>query len=180
MERDAERLYALIWQQFVACQMPPAQFTSTSVIAEAQGYQLRAKGRVVKFDGYLKVLPAVAKRRRRCIARHESRPAALLALSAGQSAFHKTHRPLYRSKPGKRTRKTWHRPPLHLRLDYFHHSRARLCTRTKPPFYANKMGDIVIERLHESFEDLMDYSFTANMEQNLDVVAEGKKIGSRC
>ena len=42
------------------------------------------------------------------------------------------------------------------------------------------MGDIVIERLHESFEDLMDYSFTANMEQNLDVVAEGKKIGSRC
>ncbi|HMY40959.1 MAG TPA: DNA topoisomerase, partial [Marinagarivorans sp.] len=42
-------------------------------------------------------------------------------------------------------------------------------------FYANKMGDIVTERLHESFEDLMDYSFTANMEQNLDVVAEGKK-----
>jgi len=42
-------------------------------------------------------------------------------------------------------------------------------------FYANKMGDIVTERLVESFSDLMDYSFTANMEQSLDGVADGRK-----
>ena len=29
MERDAERLYELIWRQFVACQMPPAEYLST-------------------------------------------------------------------------------------------------------------------------------------------------------
>ena len=52
MERDAERLYELIWRQFVACQMPPAQYLSTSVTVEAGDFELRAKGRILKFDGY--------------------------------------------------------------------------------------------------------------------------------
>jgi DNA topoisomerase-1 len=42
-------------------------------------------------------------------------------------------------------------------------------------FYALKMGDIVTERLCENFTDLMDYDFTANMENSLDDVAQGKK-----
>ena len=42
-------------------------------------------------------------------------------------------------------------------------------------FYAEKMGDIVTQRLQESFEDLLDYGFTASMEENLDDVAEGRK-----
>jgi DNA topoisomerase-1 len=41
-------------------------------------------------------------------------------------------------------------------------------------FYAEKMGDIVTERLVESFSDLLDYGFTANMEQSLDEVATGR------
>jgi len=40
-------------------------------------------------------------------------------------------------------------------------------------FYAKKMGDIVTDRLAESFPDLMDFSFTARMEEQLDDVAEG-------
>jgi DNA topoisomerase-1 len=42
-------------------------------------------------------------------------------------------------------------------------------------FYAEKMGDIVTDRLVESFSELMDYSFTAQMEEQLDEVAEDKK-----
>ena len=51
MERDAERLYELIWRQFVACQMPPAQYLSTSVTVEAGDFELRAKG-ASSPDGY--------------------------------------------------------------------------------------------------------------------------------
>src|SRR5690606_3040343 len=40
-------------------------------------------------------------------------------------------------------------------------------------FYAEKMGDIVTERLSESFANLMDYGFTAGMEEQLDGVAQG-------
>ena len=46
MERDAERLYKLIWRQFVACQMPDAEHISTVVTVAAGEYQLNAKGRL--------------------------------------------------------------------------------------------------------------------------------------
>ncbi|GAM76543.1 DNA topoisomerase I [Vibrio ishigakensis] len=40
-------------------------------------------------------------------------------------------------------------------------------------FYAEKMGEIVSDRLDKSFVDLMNYDFTARMEQKLDQIAEG-------
>jgi len=46
MERDAERLYELIWRQFVACQMANAEYTSTNVTVAAGDYELNAKGRI--------------------------------------------------------------------------------------------------------------------------------------
>ncbi len=42
MERDAERLYELIWRQFVACQMPAAEYIATSLTVEAAQFELRA------------------------------------------------------------------------------------------------------------------------------------------
>ena len=42
-------------------------------------------------------------------------------------------------------------------------------------FYAEKMGDIVTDRLVESFQDLLDFSFTARMEDSLDAVAQGEE-----
>ena len=61
MERDAERLYELIWRQFVACQMTPAEYLSSTLSVEVDGYDLRAKGRVLKFDGYTRVMKPTGK-----------------------------------------------------------------------------------------------------------------------
>ncbi len=61
MERDSERLYELIWRQFVACQMPPAEYIATSLTVEAAQFELRARGRILKFDGYTKVQPQQGK-----------------------------------------------------------------------------------------------------------------------
>ena len=41
-------------------------------------------------------------------------------------------------------------------------------------FFVKKIGHIVTERLLESFDDIMDYEFTANLENNLDSVARGE------
>src|SRR5690606_16156866 len=41
-------------------------------------------------------------------------------------------------------------------------------------FYAEKMGEIVTDRLVENFNDLMNYDFTANMELKLDDIANGQ------
>ena len=42
--------------------MVPAEYKSTSVVIENSGYELRAKGRVLQFDGWLKVQSKVQKK----------------------------------------------------------------------------------------------------------------------
>ena len=56
MERDAERLYELIRRQFLACQMMPALYTSTRITVTAGEFELSTKGRILRFDGYTRVL----------------------------------------------------------------------------------------------------------------------------
>lgn len=55
MEADAHKLYNLIWNQFVACQMTPAQYDSTTLSVKADEFTLKAKGRILKFDGWTRV-----------------------------------------------------------------------------------------------------------------------------
>ena len=58
VEQDAVRLYTLIWQNFVACQMPPARYLASSISVKADEFELRTKGRIMQFDGYLRVMPS--------------------------------------------------------------------------------------------------------------------------
>lgn len=54
MEADAQKLYQLIWRQFVACQMTPAQYDSTTLTVAAGDFKLKARGRTLRFDGWTK------------------------------------------------------------------------------------------------------------------------------
>ncbi len=58
----AERLYDLIWRQFVACQMTPAEYLSTTLTINVDDYLLRAKGRTLKFDGYTRVMTPISRK----------------------------------------------------------------------------------------------------------------------
>ena len=60
LAEDEMKLYRLIWNRFVACQMMPALFDQTTIDVSAQGkngleYIFRATGSVQKFEGFLKV-----------------------------------------------------------------------------------------------------------------------------
>ena len=73
MEPDAERLYDLIWRQFVACQMTPARYLSTTLVVTAADCRLTAKGRVIEFDGFTRVQPPAARKgMMRCYRRWQS------------------------------------------------------------------------------------------------------------
>lgn len=176
MERDAERLYTLIWQQFVACQMTPAEFTSTSISVLAGDYELRARGRVIRFDGYTKVLPTVAKKDEDKIL-PDVKTGDVLKLHQLVPTQHFT-KPSARyteaSLVKEMEKRGIGRPSTYAAIISTIQDRGYVHIENRR-FYANKMGDIVTERLAESFSDLMDYGFTANMEESLDTVAEGKK-----
>ncbi|HWV16680.1 MAG TPA: type I DNA topoisomerase [Cellvibrio sp.] len=176
MERDAERLYALIWQQFVACQMSPAEYTSTSVVVKAGEFELRTRGRVVRFDGFTKVLPQIAKKDEDVVLpdMKVGQVLPLIKVNPNQHFTKPTARYTEASLVKELEKRAIGRPSTYAAIISTIQERgyARVENRR---FYAEKMGDIVTERLVESFDDLMDYSFTANMEESLDVVAQGGK-----
>lgn len=176
MERDAERLYTLIWQQFVACQMSPAEYTSTSVVVNAGEFELRTRGRVVRFDGFTKVLPQIAKKDEDVVLpdMKVGQVLPLIKVNPNQHFTKPTARYTEASLVKELEKRAIGRPSTYAAIISTIQERgyARVENRR---FYAEKMGDIVTERLVESFDDLMDYSFTANMEESLDVVAQGGK-----
>jgi len=176
MERDAERLYTLIWQQFVACQMSPAEYTSTSVVVNAGDFELRTRGRVVRFDGFTKVLPQTAKKDEDVVLpdMKVGQVLPLVKLNPNQHFTKPTARYTEASLVKELEKRAIGRPSTYAAIISTIQERGYVRVENRR-FYAEKMGDIVTERLVESFDDLMDYSFTANMEGDLDAVAQGDK-----
>ncbi|MFT3931464.1 MAG: type I DNA topoisomerase [Spongiibacteraceae bacterium] len=175
MERDAERLYELIWRQFVACQMVPAEFTSTSIVVQAGAFELRARGRVIRFDGFTKVLPLQAKKDED-VTLPDIKQGETLKLLKLDPSQHFTKPPARYSEASlvkELEKRGIGRPSTYAAIISTIQERGYVRVDNKR-FYAEKMGDIVTERLVESFDDLLDYSFTANMEESLDEVATGQ------
>ncbi|WP_163560084.1 type I DNA topoisomerase [Halomonas sp. NO4] len=175
MERDAERLYELIWRQFVACQMTPAEYLSTTLTVEADGYELKAKGRVLKFDGYTRVMKPAGKNEDQALPDlTEGTPMHLAALHPQQHFTKPPARYTEASLVRELEKRGIGRPSTYASIISTIQDRGYVKLENRR-FYAEKLGDIVTERLKESFPDLMDYSFTARMEDSLDEVAEGER-----
>ena len=121
MERDAERLYELIWRQFVACQMMPALYTLTVITVKAGDFDLNVKGRIVRFDGYTKVQTQTARKDDEQIL-PDINSGDLLTLKKLDPVQHFTKpTPRYgEASPGQRTRKTGHWASFNLCCNHFY------------------------------------------------------------
>ena len=175
MERDSERLYELIWRQFVACQMPPAEYIATSLTVEAAQFELRARGRILKFDGYTKVQPQQGKGAEDAVL-PDLKKGDVLSLVKLDPTQHFTKPPARFSEASlvkELEKQGIGRPSTYAAIISTIQDRGYVALQNRR-FYAEKMGDIVTERLGESFANLMDYSFTAQMEERLDHVAHGE------
>ncbi|MCM8743100.1 type I DNA topoisomerase [Pseudomonas koreensis] len=176
MERDAERLYELIWRQFLACQMLPAQYLSTTVSVGAGDFELRAKGRILKFDGYTRVMPQIAKPGDDDVLPDMAQGDVMKLIKLDPSQ-HFTKPPARYSEASlvkEMEKRGIGRPSTYAAIISTIQDRGYVTLHNRR-FYSEKMGDIVTERLSESFSNLMDYGFTAGMEENLDDVAQGER-----
>ena len=174
IEADAKRLYDLIWRQFVACQMTAARYTVSTITVGASGFDLKAKGRVMQFDGWTRVHPQLSKGDDKHLP--DLAVGEVLTLEKLNPAQHFTKPPARFGEASlvkELEKRSIGRPSTYASIISTIQDRgyARL---EKKRFYAEKMGEIVTDSLSESFKDLMNYDFTANMEQELDEVAEGK------
>jgi DNA topoisomerase-1 len=175
VEDDAVRLYELIWRQFVACQMPPAEYTSTTVTAHAGDFEARIRGRILRFDGYTKVLPTAARK-------DEDRT--LPDFAAGETLGVAAIEPMQHfTKPPPRygeaslvrelEKRGIGRPSTYATIISTIQERGYV-TLSARRFHAEKIGELVTDRLVENFDNLLDFGFTAKLEGELDQIAEGE------
>lgn len=176
---DQFRLYSLIWDRFIACQMPPAQWDSTAVTITGGRpgnpfgeLTFRATGRVLAFDGFYRVtgVPTAADEQT-LPPLTESQPLAPFAIEPRQR---------FTSPPPRYTEasliKTLEaegigRPSTYASIISVIQER-KYVEQVDRRFYATDLGEIVTDKLVEAFPQIMDVGYTREMEQDLDKIEE--------
>ena len=179
LDKNIYRLYKLIWERSLATQMPPAEFSATTIDTEAlcpdgQKHLFRASGQVLLFDGYLKVYPEKTSEQE--LPRlQEGKTAELLNLETEQ---HST-KPAARYSDASLVkdlekygigRPSTYAPTINTILIRNYVERAE-DKRLKPTAIAFVVNDLLVAH----FQKIVDYNFTAELENDLDRIADGKK-----
>ena len=178
--KDQFRLYSLIWKRFIASQMNPARYYQTTVsIMAGERYQLRAVGRRQLFDGFL----IVYEEGRDTNGDESGSETELPALTEGEilnlkGVVSKQH---FTQPPPRFTESTLvkeleekgiGRPSTYASIMSTIQDRGYVELQEKR-FYPTDLGVLVTDLLQKSFPDVLNVTFTARMESDLDKVEEG-------
>jgi len=177
LPKDQFRLYELIWNRAIASQMTSAQIESTILKIQAKGkknYELRSKGEVIKFDGFLKIYQL------------KSKESLLPALTEKDELGLKEVKAEQKfTQPPKRYSEAMlikvlekhgiGRPSTYAPIISTVQTRGYVKKNDQRRFEPTEVGLLVNNLLVKHFENIVDYDFTAQMEKDLDEVAEGKK-----
>jgi DNA topoisomerase-1 len=181
LQAEELKLYTLVWNRFVASQMPPAVYDQTSVDIEAADCRFRATGQVLRFDGFLRVY-----QEGRDIPDEDDDAATLPAMTEGEKlALQELSPSQHFTQPPPRftqaslirvlEEKGIGRPSTYATImstiidrDYVKQDeQKRLCP--------TQLGMLVTDLLVESFPDILNESFTAGLENDLDLVEAGDR-----
>jgi len=169
------KLYELIWNRAVASQMMDAQFDATSIdIASRDGKLVfRATGSILKFPGFYKVYPDAVKE----TLLPEVNEKDTLNLKTIEPKQHFTEPPARYSEAGLVKaleergigRPSTYAPTISTIIDRGYVIKD--ARRLSPTDIARLVNKVLVEH----FPNIVDYDFTARMEEDLDKIAEGKK-----
>jgi DNA topoisomerase-1 len=172
------KLYDLIWRRFIASQMSNAIFEATGVDISAKktgnNYTFRAKGNVLRFDGFLKVysqklaevsLPALKEKED-------------LELKELTPAQHFTEPPPHYNEASLiKTLEEYGigRPSTYAPIMATIQTRRYVIKDDQKRLNPTDIGILVSDILVKHFPEIVDIKFTAHMEENLDKIAGGEK-----
>jgi DNA topoisomerase-1 len=179
LDPDQLRLYTLIWKRFVASQMEAAVYDVTTAMIEAGGCRFRASGSVQRFAGYRQVyqeqlgdddkaevgsdLPDL----------QAGQPLDLKDLQAIQNFTQPPPRYTEASLIRVLEEKGIGRPSTYASIISTIQDR-QYVLKVEGRFRPSELGALITGLLRDSFPTIMDVEFTARMEENLDLVEEGK------
>ncbi|MGD1276810.1 MAG: type I DNA topoisomerase [Tepidisphaeraceae bacterium] len=171
---DDYRLYQLIWNRFVACQMAPAEFDATTANIAAGTTQgdaiFRASGRKLVFDGFMKVL-GIPSGDQLLPDLEQDKRVSPIELSPTQHFTQPPPRFSEASLVKELERLGIGRPSTYASIIQTIQDREYV-EQIERRFHATMLGCIVTDKLVQAFPEIMDVQFTAGMELKLDEIEE--------
>lgn len=174
---DEQRLYELIWSRFIACQMTQSVYDETTIDVGADDYLLRASGQIMKFDGWRKVIPAKKDAESEVVILPEVEKDTDLKLEKvwGDQKFTQPPARYNEASLIKTLEKLGiGRPSTYAPTISVIQIRNYVEKNENKQFVPTTIGVAVNDFLIKNFPDTFDYQFTAEMEGELDFVAQGK------
>jgi len=177
LKPDELKLYTMIWERFISCQMTPAEWDSTSVLIEGgkdakTPLTFRATGRVLVFDGFYRAsgVPTASD--------EQTLPAIKEGQSVSPFAFEPEQK--FSSPPPRYTEasliKTLEsegigRPSTYASIISVIQDR-NYVEQNERRFYATDLGEVVTDKLVEAFPEIMELGYTRDLETQLDKIEE--------
>lgn len=178
--RDQYRLYKLIWERFVASQMAPAVMDTLTVDITAGQYQFRATGSAVKFPGFMTLYIENTDDDTEKKSEKETLPDltehdVLQLLQVRPNQHFTQPPPRYSEAMLVKTLEELGigRPSTYAQIIDTIQKRGYVVLEEKR-FKPTELGKVVVELLKQHFPRIIDVEFTAQMEEQLDEIEEGK------
>jgi DNA topoisomerase-1 len=177
LKPDLFKVYSLIWERFVACQMTNAQWDSTAITITGgtdpkTPLSFRATGRVLVFDGFLKVAGVPASADEQMLPAVKDRQALAPVAVDVQQKFTPPP-PRYNEASLIKTLESEGigRPSTYASIISVIQDR-KYVELLERRFHATDLGEVVTDKLIEAFPDLMDVGYTRDMETQLDKIED--------
>lgn len=182
LEPKQFKLYELVWKRFVASQMNPAITETTVIEVRADEFLFKASGTAIRFDGFLQVYEEQSEETN---GKDEGENDLIpLGLEAGQKVgLENLHKTQHFTKPPARYSESTlikelesrgiGRPSTYAMIVGTIQDRKYVYTeekRLRPTELGKKVNDILVQ----SFPEVLNVNFTARMEDELDLIAQGE------
>jgi DNA topoisomerase-1 len=180
MTNRHQQLYDLIWRRYVASQMETAVYDQTTFVVESTNaaqqhiatVTSKATGSVLRFDGWMKLFPGSGDTILPEVTEHQ--PVNATEVFGAQKYTQPPARYNDASVVKELEKRGIGRPSTYASIISVIEDRGYV-TRDAKRFIATPVGMTVCDFLEKYFETIMDYDFTAEMEEDLDRIARGEK-----
>ena len=178
LKPDEYKLYNLIYIRTLASLMADAKVEATSVDLENKGYIFRANGQICVFDGYLKVYKDYEENEDVILPNFKDYKSKVIVCNSVEKIQHFTE-PKPRFTEAKLIAELEHlgigRPSTYAKIISVLKEREYVSIKDKK-FYPTEVGINVTDKLQEFFSSIINVNYTANMESELDEIADNKLV----
>ena len=173
---EQSKLYRLIWNRFVACQMSPAEWDSTTVLLDRSdkntGVVFKTTGRVLVFDGFYKVTGVPTAADEQTLPElSEQQEVAPFSIQPEQTFTNPPPRYSEASLVKQLEAEGIGRPSTYASIIQVIQDR-NYVEQINRRFHATDVGEVVTDKLIEGFPSIMDIGYTREMEAELDKIEE--------